>query len=340
MPSPREKAARRAEEIEELLENDALPADKRKALEGELGAIADNIAEGCYSNDPDDGIDWSTCPGISIAVNPKIVTGPENVKFYCPEMKYRLLSRNDEGKTVSSDRIPEDLLDLYQYDVKAALEKAYFFSLKHPNATLVTAGAEVSFGTMYGTIDVSLKSGLTQDSLDALRDELTGQLKTWSSYFEGQQIDTDGGDLYIQFYNGGEPLLTDTAFTNRMYIKNCLTVPDVTKFYADEDCDYIRMMYYNPDSSHGGQLVDNYLYLGMLEEALDECETDKDFWERVEGCACQYLIDIDTPEFIAEARALVELPCDFNGQNRSTIDWIRNWVAQQQGEDQSPEMNM
>ncbi len=36
-----------------------------QALETELGAIADNMAEGCYSNDPDDGIDWSDCPGIS-----------------------------------------------------------------------------------------------------------------------------------------------------------------------------------------------------------------------------------------------------------------------------------
>ena len=60
----RQKAARRAGEIEETLSKDGLSADKRMELERELGAIADNMSEGCYSNDPDDGIDWSDCPGI------------------------------------------------------------------------------------------------------------------------------------------------------------------------------------------------------------------------------------------------------------------------------------
>ena len=63
--TPRQKAARRAGEIEETLRDNLLPADQREALEQELGAIADNMAENCYSNDPDDGIDWSDCPGIS-----------------------------------------------------------------------------------------------------------------------------------------------------------------------------------------------------------------------------------------------------------------------------------
>ncbi len=63
--TPRQKAARRAGEIEEALRDNLLPADQREALEQELGAIADNMAENCYSNDPDDGIDWSDCPGIS-----------------------------------------------------------------------------------------------------------------------------------------------------------------------------------------------------------------------------------------------------------------------------------
>ena len=64
--SPREQAARRAKEIEDLLHKDDLPADRRKGLEDELGAIADNMSEGCYSNDPDDGVDWSNCPGICL----------------------------------------------------------------------------------------------------------------------------------------------------------------------------------------------------------------------------------------------------------------------------------
>ncbi len=62
--TPRQKAARRAGEIEKALRENTLPAERREELEQELGAIVDNMAEGCYSNDPEDGIDWSDCPGI------------------------------------------------------------------------------------------------------------------------------------------------------------------------------------------------------------------------------------------------------------------------------------
>jgi hypothetical protein len=62
--SPRQEAASRAEEIEIILGNENLTLDDRRVLEKELCAIIDNMAEGCYSNDPDDGIDWTNCPGI------------------------------------------------------------------------------------------------------------------------------------------------------------------------------------------------------------------------------------------------------------------------------------
>jgi hypothetical protein len=68
MTSPRQKAAQRAGEIEDALNTNTLTAEERRDLESELVAIGDNMAEGCYSNDPDDGINWSDCPGISIAV--------------------------------------------------------------------------------------------------------------------------------------------------------------------------------------------------------------------------------------------------------------------------------
>jgi len=64
MATPRQKAARRAKEIEDTLNTNSLSSQKRQELESELGAIVDNMAEGCYSNDPDDGIDWSNCPSI------------------------------------------------------------------------------------------------------------------------------------------------------------------------------------------------------------------------------------------------------------------------------------
>jgi hypothetical protein len=69
--TPRQNAIERCEEINRLLESDSLNQSQRPELEKELDAIADNMAEGCYSNDPDDGIDWSNCPGIYNTPKPK-----------------------------------------------------------------------------------------------------------------------------------------------------------------------------------------------------------------------------------------------------------------------------
>ncbi len=270
----------------------------------------------------------------------KIIYNKESLKFYCPPMTYKLWYKNDEGRMTYDNDIPEDIIGLYRDRIGEALDEAYFFRIKHPNVTGVTPGAEVYYGKLYGTLDVSLRGGLTQESYDALRDTLTDLTSRWSIYFESHQIKTEGGDLYVRFYNSNDPILPDTVFTNKAYIDNCLTVPDAVKFYVDESGDYLRMMYYNPDSEAGGQFVENHLYLDMLQAAFDECETEEAFWVCIDECATQYLTDIDSPEFIGEARCFAEEPCDFSGQDRFSIDKIRNWVTQQSDAEQLPEMNM
>jgi allantoicase len=60
----KQQSIKRAVELEELLTSANLNADQRHAYEQELNSIVDNMAEGCYSDDPDDGVDWSMCPGI------------------------------------------------------------------------------------------------------------------------------------------------------------------------------------------------------------------------------------------------------------------------------------
>ena len=62
--TPRQNAIERYEEINCLLENGGLNQSQRSELKKELDAIVDNMAEGCYSNDPDDGVDLSNCPRI------------------------------------------------------------------------------------------------------------------------------------------------------------------------------------------------------------------------------------------------------------------------------------
>lgn len=323
--TPRDKAARRAWEIEETLRDGTLSAEHRRDLESELGAIADNLAEGCYSNDPDDGIDWSDCPGISHT--PEIVYKADHIKFYTPPMTYKLWYRNDEGRYTYDDRIPEDIIDLYRDHIAEALDDAYFFRLKHPNVTGVTPGVEVHYGELHGTLDVSLKGGLTQEGRIALREMLTDRTVDWSIYFEGNVMETSGGNLYVRFYDSMEPLMTDTVFTNRAYMQNCVPMIDAVKFYEDGDC--LRMTYYNPDSEAGGQLVQSYLHLDDVKEAFGEGETGESFWERLDGRARQYLVDIDSPEFISEMRCFVEQPCDYSGQDKHTMEAIRGWADRQ-----------
>lgn len=62
--TPHDRAVQRASELQDELDNGELSPDERAILQSELDEITDNIAEGCYSRDPDDGVDWSNCPGI------------------------------------------------------------------------------------------------------------------------------------------------------------------------------------------------------------------------------------------------------------------------------------
>ena len=271
----------------------------------------------------------------------KTVTIAGDLKLICPEMTYKLWYKNDEGNMTYDDYIPEDIIDLYCDKVNEALEKAYFFRIKHPKVTGVVPGVETHYGKMHGTLNVSLNGRLTQNEYDALRESLTDLTSEWSIYFEHHQIKTDGGDLYVRFYDSTNPILADTAFEKQAYIDNCFTVPDVVKFYENEGSCHLKMMYYNPDSDCGGQLVENHLYPGVLENAFKESESEQEFWDYLDEHATQYLIDLDSPEFISEIRNFVEQPCSFSGQDWFSMDSIRNWMMQQQSDDDlEPEITM
>lgn len=325
--TPRQKALQRAEEINDALISDALPAGKRKALEQELCTIADNIAEGCYSNDPDDGIDWSDCPGIHYSQPHRLHNETEVLKFYCPPMTYKLYYENDEGRVTYDDYIPSDIIEPYRDKIAKALEQAYFFKIEHSNVKEVTPGVELVDGKLYAVLTVSLDAEPPPENIEELRKELTERTAKWSMHFEQQQIKTDGGNLYVCFYDGSDPMLTEPVFKNLAYVKKHNYVFANVRFYKDGDG--LRMIYYNPDSSAGGQLVQNNLSLDMLRDASEESVIKEQFWERLDEGARQFLTDIDSPDFSDEARFFVEEPCDFCGQGRLTMEAIQDWVASQ-----------
>jgi hypothetical protein len=120
--------------------------------------------------------------------------------------------------------------------------------------------------------------------------------------------------------------MTETEFGNKRYVKHNEYKLRSTKFYANETNDCIEMVYYNPVSACGGQLVHSYLHLDVLNTAYELCETDHDFWERIDEYSVQYLVDIDTLEFADDVRWFVEDPYDFAGRTPETMEAIRKWI--------------
>ncbi len=339
MMSPKQKAARRAEEIENALSNENLSAKQRHELESELGAIADNMSEGCYSNDPDDGIDWSTCPGI---YDTPSVNKTRIIKFYCPPMSYKLWYKNDMGDLTYDYHIPPDIMPQYLDKVKKAVDNSpYFIRVNDPNVIGIAPDIEVIDGELRGILKVTTDSELSYEDTIYLQDSLTDRIFKWSIYFESQEIKTDGGDLYVRFYDSNDPILSETAFNNKAYVDQNYPAFHTTKFYFDDAVGCVTMMYYNPDSNAGGQLVENKLHLNVLKEWFDECKNGEEFWNRFDERAEQYLTDIDSPDFAYAAKCFVEEPCGCSGESQETIDAIRDWTTKQYaGQEQSHGMDM
>jgi len=100
-----------------------------------------------------------------------------------------------------------------------------------------------------------------------------------------------------------------------------------TKFYLDV-CGggWVRRVYYNPDSSAGGQLVNDLLSNQVISAAGRTCATDEEFWNYTYEHARQTLVDIDTIYFEPAAKSFVEDPCDLVEQTAETMESLKKWA--------------
>lgn len=98
------------------------------------------------------------------------------------------------------------------------------------------------------------------------------------------------------------------------------------KFFIDKENQKVEIVYYNPDSSEGGQLVYDSISFDVLKDAFNESKTEEQFWEYLYSYAYQTLIDITSPEFTAEAEKFVKNPCDYIGRTDYTMDELRKLV--------------
>ena len=265
----------------------------------------------------------------------------KETKFYCPPMSYKLWYAHDGGEQTYDTEIPADILPQYCEPLRQALNGTpYFVRVDNPNIVGIAPDVEVIDGELHGILKVTTEAELTEDDIENLQDTLEGNTASWSIYFEAAEIETDGGNLMVRFYDSNEPILPETTFRNAAYVNKHQAEFEATKFYFNDSTGRVTMTYYNPDSNAGGQLVDNNMYLHSLKEAFDECKTTEQFWDHFNGCSNQYLTDINEPYFAAAAKSFVEEPCDLSEESAETMERIRYWMNEQlQASDMTAEVS-
>ena len=87
------------------------------------------------------------------------------------------------------------------------------------------------------------------------------------------------------------------------------------KFYLKKETERLCWLYYNPDSSAGGQYVQLVCDFALIREAA---AAEGDFFEYLEGCSNGFLIDIDMDEFSMFDDEFNNSPCDFEGCTEAT----------------------
>ena len=84
------------------------------------------------------------------------------------------------------------------------------------------------------------------------------------------------------------------------------------KFYVDKENELVTQVYYNPDSSAGGQLVYNRFSFDELSKAFEFTEP----LDYIESICRQEAIDIDDPAFPEKAREFLANTEDFNSDEK------------------------
>lgn len=128
-------------------------------------------------------------------------------------------------------------------------------------------------------------------------------------------------NLYCYCYNS-EQLL---KHLNLQYVKEHLYQSKKDKFFLGEG--KVTEVYYNPDSTAGGQLVYNEIYDYLIQDAAKSSKNKDEFFNIInEGCT-QYIIDIDTSEFRGNFTSFINRKADFVGCTDKTMNEMRKFAG-------------
>lgn len=98
------------------------------------------------------------------------------------------------------------------------------------------------------------------------------------------------------------------------------------KFYVSPQNKTITMVYYNPDSNAGGQLVYNSFRFEDIKQA-SKFKSKDEFFDYLGSVSKQTLVDIDTPDFKGCADSFVKNKFDYIDSNINTMKallWLGN----------------
>lgn len=97
-------------------------------------------------------------------------------------------------------------------------------------------------------------------------------------------------------------------------------------FWVFPDWEHVQEIYYNPDSSAGGQFVFNYFSFDLILEAEKECGGDPGmFFDHIQDLCYQELVDIDCdPDTVGSAAETFMMKADMEGYTLETMNKLIN----------------
>lgn len=116
-------------------------------------------------------------------------------------------------------------------------------------------------------------------------------------------------------------LKQDKKIKSLEYIENNKLEFNKEKLFYNESEGTVTIVYYNPDSDSGGQLVFNKLSVVAVKEILSANDNDDDVEEAIANLSRQSIADIDKINFIEEAEWFVNEPCTCSD---NTVEYLRN----------------
>ena len=120
-------------------------------------------------------------------------------------------------------------------------------------------------------------------------------------------------NLYAYCYNTQEL----NRYRNTVFVEQNFDAVNQDKFFKTEYG--FEEVYFNPDSTAGGQLVYNEFSFELIREAAKQ-DTIPKFYDYLNSNCKQSLMDIDSPEFMEYLKEFMEQDADYLKDNKETAN--------------------